>query len=282
MSTEPFAFVLMPFDSAFDDVYKIGIQEAAARAGVKAQRLDDQIFPEGMVDRIFQQIEQADIIIADMSGRNPNVFFEVGYARAKEKLCIHITSDVRDIPFDLQHVRHIVYGNNISLLREKLSEHLEWAVKQTRERLATGIRVKIQPPRGSLSTTEYIAKIGVEFTLDLFNESEKKAAELDAFYLYSKSHWSVVQDGADCAYTDSDIAGYQYRYYIKPPASRLAKGAWAQLSFRTERIVAELWMGQEILNEYKIDAAGLIRLVTSNGNFDHPFKFQVACSEIPF
>src|SRR3954452_23592229 len=66
------------------------------------------------LERIYRQIELADIIIADMSGKNPNVFYEVGYAHAKQKLCILLTANADDIPFDLKHQRHIVYGESSS------------------------------------------------------------------------------------------------------------------------------------------------------------------------
>jgi hypothetical protein len=89
-----FAFVLMPFDKAFDDVYKLGIKGAVASfEDVIAERVDEQIYREGILERIYRQIEAADIIIADMTGQNPNVFYEVGYAHAKGKLCILLTSN---------------------------------------------------------------------------------------------------------------------------------------------------------------------------------------------
>src|SRR4051794_41173526 len=91
-----FAFVLMPFDQILS------------------------------YDRIYRQIEVADIVIADMTGKNPNVFYEVGYAHAKGKLTILLTSDATDIPFDLKHTRHIVYGQSITTLRERLIEDLQW------------------------------------------------------------------------------------------------------------------------------------------------------------
>lgn len=68
MDKEIFAFVLMPFSKEFDDIYKLGIKEAAEKVEIKAQRLDEQMFVEGMLERIYKQIEIADIVIADMSG----------------------------------------------------------------------------------------------------------------------------------------------------------------------------------------------------------------------
>ena len=49
-----FAFVLMPFDSEFDDVYKLGIKEAASNLGIRAERVDEQLYHEGILDRIYK------------------------------------------------------------------------------------------------------------------------------------------------------------------------------------------------------------------------------------
>jgi nucleoside 2-deoxyribosyltransferase len=119
-----FAFVLMPFDKALDHTYFCGIKSTVEKAGMRAERVDEQIFHrEGILERIYNQIDAADLIIADMTGRNPNVFYEVGYAHAKHKLCILLTKDASDIPFDLKHQRHIVYAS-IQDLTSKLSNDL--------------------------------------------------------------------------------------------------------------------------------------------------------------
>jgi hypothetical protein len=52
-----FAFVLMPFDPGFADIYKFGIKEAAASLDILAERVDEQIYQEGILDRIYRQIE---------------------------------------------------------------------------------------------------------------------------------------------------------------------------------------------------------------------------------
>ena len=51
-----FVFVLMPFSDDFDDVYKLGIKEACREAGVYCERVDEQIYSENMLDRIYNQI----------------------------------------------------------------------------------------------------------------------------------------------------------------------------------------------------------------------------------
>ena len=131
ISPKPFIFVLMPFDAQFNDTYKFGIKGAAEDVGAYAERIDEQIFTEGILERIFNQISKADVIVADMTGRNPNVFYEVGYAHALGKVVLLLTQNVDDIPFDLKHRPHIVYAGKIETLREKLTEKLIWAINET-------------------------------------------------------------------------------------------------------------------------------------------------------
>lgn len=129
---KPFVFVLMPFHENFKDIYKFGIRGAAEEVGAYAERVDEQFFQEGILDRIFNQISKADVIVADMTGKNPNVFYEVGYAHALGKTVVLLTQNTDDIPFDLKHRRHIVYEGSIDNLRAKLIEELKWAINQVR------------------------------------------------------------------------------------------------------------------------------------------------------
>ncbi len=130
---KPFVFVVMPFSKDFDDVYHLGIKAACNEAGAYCERLDEQVFDEGMLDRIYNQIAKADIIVADMSCQNPNVFYEVGYAHALDKRVILITNSASDIPFDLKHRFHIVYGDSISTLKSKLRDRVAWHVENPTE-----------------------------------------------------------------------------------------------------------------------------------------------------
>lgn len=138
---QKFAFVLMPFGKDFDDVYRYGIQETAKQHGVVAERVDEQIYTNSILERIYHQIEIADFIIADMTGKNPNVFYEVGYAHAKGKLCTLITQNTNDIPFDLKHHRHLVYDGSISNLKHMLSADIEWIKGELERRSAVAFQV---------------------------------------------------------------------------------------------------------------------------------------------
>lgn len=123
---------MMPFDKSFDDIYQLGIKTACDEAGAYCERIDEQIFDENIMERIYNQIAKADLIVADMSGRNPNVFYEVGYAHAIGKKVVLITNNGNDIPFDLKQYHHVIY-NSIVYIKDKLTERIRWYVANPSE-----------------------------------------------------------------------------------------------------------------------------------------------------
>lgn len=263
----PFALVLMPFDSRFDDVYRIGIQETATKMGFRAERLDDQIFSEGMMERLYQQIDEADLIIADMSTKSANVFYEVGYADAREKLCILITATASDIPFDLKHRRHIVYGESLGQLRQKLQEDLAWAAEQIRSGPGSAIRADCRCLRARVDAKAY--SIGsAEFAVDLFNESARHAAEVHATYLYVVDEsWRFAQSGHKCGSIASDVEPFTARHLLSCPVSRIPRDGWVQLQFSGTVVLAS-WGGGPPPPWLPIREPALLRLVTDKGNID--------------
>ena len=130
---KPFVFVLIPSDKKFGDIYKFGIKGAANEVDAYAERLDEQIFTEGMLDRIFNQISKADVVVADMTGRNPNVFYELGLAHALQKPVVLVSSNENDVPFDLHHIRVIYYDVRDPFwgakLIDKIAENILSAIK---------------------------------------------------------------------------------------------------------------------------------------------------------
>lgn len=125
---KPFAFVLMSFKPDFDDLYELGIKAACQLAGVECSRVDEQIFDDDILARIYKQIEIADVVISEMTGRNPNVFYETGYAHALNKRVILIANAKEDIPFDLEHYPYIIYNRSIKYLKSELEKKLRWHI----------------------------------------------------------------------------------------------------------------------------------------------------------
>lgn len=111
-------FVLMPFNPSFDSVYNKAIRPAVTKSKMKAKRADEIFRPTSIVQDIWEYINRASLIIADVTDRNPNVFYEVGLGHAIPKRLIILTQKKEDVPFDIQHIRWIRYDNTTRGLRE--------------------------------------------------------------------------------------------------------------------------------------------------------------------
>lgn len=103
--------VMMPFDGTFTAVYE-SIREAALAVGLRARRADDIWEAPAVIQDVVSLIDRSRVVICDCSGRNPNVFYEIGIAHTLGREVVLIAQNEEDIPFDLRHLRHLRYLNN--------------------------------------------------------------------------------------------------------------------------------------------------------------------------
>lgn len=102
-------FVMMPFGQWNDIYYKEIYVPAIKEAGFEPVR-GDEIFSSGsVVEQIWEHIDKAKVLLADLTGKNPNVFYELGLAHAARKPVVFTSGALEDVPFDLRHLRVIVY-----------------------------------------------------------------------------------------------------------------------------------------------------------------------------
>lgn len=272
----------MPFGPEFDDIYKLGIKEIATSLDVIAERVDEQSFSETILDRIYRQIESADFIIADMTGRNPNVFYEVGYAHAKKKPVILITKEANDIPFDLKHHRHLIYGDKIIGLREKLETDIVWIKTEIEKSRAVPITISNRPLSGDLIKNNWTHSAEVTFKLDLHNKTDIKSPDLEAIYLHTGPGWEFTQGNAECPSTKSDVGAYTLRHFIQPSVPRLSPGAWSQIQIVGKKNLWSRWNGEEPQDSYKLTGRALLDISTSEGNYTQELDLDVTLEELPF
>lgn len=133
-------FVMMPFADPIGGYYKSVYEPAVSKAGLRAVRADDEIFATGkVIDQIWTGITSAKVLVAELTGRNPNVFYELGLAHALQKPVVLVSSNQEDVPFDLQHIRVIYYDMRDPFWGEKLiakvSENVLSALKNPGEAL---------------------------------------------------------------------------------------------------------------------------------------------------
>lgn len=105
-------FVLMPFTDALNPVYEDHIKSVVTRSSLAIARADDFFTHGTILSDIWTAINHAKVIIADCTGRNPNVFYEIGLAHCLGKPTVLVTQNLDDVPFDLRHLRVLQYAYN--------------------------------------------------------------------------------------------------------------------------------------------------------------------------
>ncbi|CAA6815189.1 MAG: Unknown protein [uncultured Sulfurovum sp.] len=119
-----FCFTIMPYGDWFDIYYNEIYAPAINEAGLISKRADDLYRPSSIVHDIWQYTKECQLVLADLTGKNPNVLYELGLAHAIAKPVILIVESMEDIPYDLRALRIIEYNKNAhnwgELLKEKI------------------------------------------------------------------------------------------------------------------------------------------------------------------
>jgi hypothetical protein len=124
-------FTIMPFGGWLDDYYINIYSHAIRNAGLEPKRADDLFRPSTIVQDIWNYTQQAKVILADLTGKNPNVFYELGLAHALAKPAILITQSMDDVPFDLRALRVIEYDKNAPDWGNILKTKIENSIRET-------------------------------------------------------------------------------------------------------------------------------------------------------
>jgi hypothetical protein len=139
-------FVVMPFQPRFDLVYQDVYSPAIQDAGLIPVRGDEIYGARRVMQDVWDGIRSSRIVLAEVTGRNGNVLYELGLAHAIGKAVIIVTNTIDDVPFDLKDVRCIVYetynprwGDN---LRTRITETIRNQLADTSSGpLMSGIRL---------------------------------------------------------------------------------------------------------------------------------------------
>lgn len=105
----PSCFLVMPFGQPQSDRVHQVLRQACQAVGLRPLRGDDLFTPTDILDDIWRGITAAHCVIADITGRNPNVMYELGIAHTLAKPVLIVSARAEDIPIDLATRRVIVY-----------------------------------------------------------------------------------------------------------------------------------------------------------------------------
>ena len=117
---------MMWMDLEVDELVDVhsAIRDVCAKFGISALRADDLQHDERITDVILQQIQQAEFLIADLTGARPNVYYEVGYAHAIGKRPILYRRKGTELHFDLA-VHNVREYRHTTELRKLLTDRFE-------------------------------------------------------------------------------------------------------------------------------------------------------------
>ncbi len=136
LSSDKKVFVIMPFQRDLENVWAGAIKPSCTDCHYASLRVDEVNLSSLITDDIEKYSTIADVVIVDITGNNPNVMFEFGWALAKNKKPIVICQgeDTKKIPFDVRGIRYIPYENSwlgIENLKKKIKEYLNATDKQS-------------------------------------------------------------------------------------------------------------------------------------------------------
>ena len=121
-------FVLMPFKAKMEKVYTNHIKKIGDELGLVVRRADDIYTPRPFMEKVWDGICAAQLILADCTQKNANVFYEIGMAHTLGKKVVLITRSEKDIPSDIKHYDYIPYvydPEGVDQLMEKLREFMK-------------------------------------------------------------------------------------------------------------------------------------------------------------
>lgn len=267
----------MPFDNEFDDIYKLGIKATCEDLNTYCERVDEQIFEENILDRIYNQISKADIVIADLTGKNPNVFYETGYAHALGKKVVLLTQKAQDIPFDLKHYSHIIYDGKILKLKKELNKRIDWFIKHPNKnslpnelsidlfingiKLQPNAKISIDEKYGSFYGAMNHAKSALKLKIDIHNGSNlvyDSTLKVGIVTRYNFDRNSDKDDKRVIRINENDYL------HLSPDFSRLFPSSWESYEVTLlSDVQQELW---------EKEISFTIRLFTELGIKDFPIK----------
>lgn len=112
-----------------DKLFKHIIKPVCENCGFDAERVDQLCDADSITQTIVNKLESADLVIADMTGHNPNVFYEMGYRARTKKPMIHLKRKGDSLPFDVNTIRTLEYDltdlDSVEEVKERLKKTIE-------------------------------------------------------------------------------------------------------------------------------------------------------------
>ncbi len=130
-------FVLMPFGDGhdsplscnFDQWYNSILRPAGEEAGFDVKRADQELLSGSIMEQVWEDLQSTDVVLAFLTGRNPNVFYELGLAHTLLKPVLLVADKREKLPFDVTHLRHYLYEDSnvdrVGIFKPEIRQRLQ-------------------------------------------------------------------------------------------------------------------------------------------------------------
>ena len=144
VSEPPKAFVISPIGKPGTEIHQKAsyfldylVRRALPQPEWHVHRADEGNSPDSIGQHVVRSIHEADLVIADLSGHNPNVFYELAIAHGWRKPVVHFITEGETIPFDIHDMRTIHYDitdlRSVDAATRKLQEYAQHAMENVEE-----------------------------------------------------------------------------------------------------------------------------------------------------
>lgn len=249
-------FVVMPFDDEFDDVFA-DIQTVLAGQQVDCRRGDHHKRPGAVMEQIEQDIRSSDLVIADLSGVNPNVFYEVGIAHGScgtTSRTILLTRSSEHVPYDLRSQRYLTYRAGSAGRAAFRQELAEWvrnalesipedegaivdAVARTQRIVEAGRRILEEWETGRNQGPRMVRTIAGLASLAISEHEQTR--EPPAASGQEELYRNLLQLERDTL-LELLARGAEFRMILRPPEKWEPKRGYVRLALRLRRMIALL------------------------------------------
>ena len=165
-----------------DQLYQHIIKPVCEKCGFEAKRVDDFNTLDSITQDILDALNEYDLVIADLTGHNPNVFFEIGYRTKSQKPIIHLKRKGETLPFDVSAIRTFEYDltdlDMVTATKERLEQVImNFKYDSIKERKSSGNSFENNLIVSSLNDIQYKIDVLTEEIKKKENETIKTVIE---------------------------------------------------------------------------------------------------------
>ena len=191
-------FLIMPFNENWSDTIFSYIKNILSTFSLEVKRADS-VSGHIIMEDIWRLLNEAIIVIADISSLNPNVFYELGIAHTLGKQVILLAQSTDHIPFDISQYRHIIYNNDVSAYNT-LNDKLPNFVHSILENNPTGdifidtLIKKMKAWKQSLYDYDHLMNVSKLHNIKMYSDIDQFPDDLSVYCLLSSVYHGYFEN----------------------------------------------------------------------------------------